>query len=364
MLPTSLARSVGSDCGVVGTFCTRQKELRRPLVGGLSHQSPLSAENAIEIVRFMAEAVLSGDFLSAPCEDARTPVAEVVDGEPTLWLQSGRCLIGLGTRRGSEIPFAAVVRSADGPPWERWQKELVRMALMLGSEASAQDAEARAEATTADLILSRLSVALMVVDHDLELKFQNPAAQSFVNRSPHLCERNGRLAATTSETQKSLRTAVVSTAVDRSKDFVVVKLGDASVGRPETVTVTQLKPKLPLALVVGNQPTTDPGLADMVLTTLGLTPSERRVIRMLVQGLSLEDAANAANVKLSTARSYLRKAFEKTNTNRQSELISLVLDQVPPLRATASASRPCAKPKPSSALPIKRLAAQSLRAPA
>ena len=56
-----------------------------------------------------------------------------------------------------------------------------------------------------------------------------------------------------------------------------------------------------------------------------LTHSEAELVRLLAQGLSLEEAAAGRGVSVNTARSHLKHAFAKTGTGRQSELLRLVL---------------------------------------
>jgi DNA-binding CsgD family transcriptional regulator len=56
-----------------------------------------------------------------------------------------------------------------------------------------------------------------------------------------------------------------------------------------------------------------------------LTPSEARLVQCLVEGLSLEDAADRLSIQVETARKRVKSVFQKTDTHRQAELISLVL---------------------------------------
>ena len=56
-----------------------------------------------------------------------------------------------------------------------------------------------------------------------------------------------------------------------------------------------------------------------------LTHSEAQIVRLIAQGMSLEEAAAARGVSMNTARSHLKHAFAKTGTGRQSELLRLVI---------------------------------------
>lgn len=55
-----------------------------------------------------------------------------------------------------------------------------------------------------------------------------------------------------------------------------------------------------------------------------LTPTEVRLASALARGLSLQEAASANGIQISTARSYLESIFRKTGTRRQSHLVALL----------------------------------------
>lgn len=55
-----------------------------------------------------------------------------------------------------------------------------------------------------------------------------------------------------------------------------------------------------------------------------LTPAEAKLAASLASGQSLKVAAEASDIKFSTARSYLEQIFRKTGTNQQSQLVALL----------------------------------------
>ena len=58
----------------------------------------------------------------------------------------------------------------------------------------------------------------------------------------------------------------------------------------------------------------------------GLTGAEAAVTMEIVRGGGLQSAASAMGVSLSTARTHLQRAFQKTATHRQGELVRLVVE--------------------------------------
>jgi DNA-binding CsgD family transcriptional regulator len=61
-----------------------------------------------------------------------------------------------------------------------------------------------------------------------------------------------------------------------------------------------------------------------LMLLFGLTPAEARLAARLGTGATLEEAAEALQVSLGTARNQLKAVFAKTQTNRQAELIALL----------------------------------------
>lgn len=57
----------------------------------------------------------------------------------------------------------------------------------------------------------------------------------------------------------------------------------------------------------------------------GLTPAEAKLADLLVQDYSIQDAAHKLGRSIGTARIQLRAIFEKTETNRQSSLVRLLM---------------------------------------
>ena len=59
-----------------------------------------------------------------------------------------------------------------------------------------------------------------------------------------------------------------------------------------------------------------------------LTAAESMLAIQLANGLSLEEAAEALNIRRNTARAHLRSIFSKTGVRRQTELVRLFLNSV------------------------------------
>lgn len=84
-------------------------------------------------------------------------------------------------------------------------------------------------------------------------------------------------------------------------------------------------------------PSIPPGIIEKLF---GLTPAEARLLGGLVDGYSLDDAAELFGVSKNTLRNQLNQVFRKTDTSKQSELMRLVLTSPAPLLVNVTRSEP------------------------
>jgi DNA-binding CsgD family transcriptional regulator len=71
---------------------------------------------------------------------------------------------------------------------------------------------------------------------------------------------------------------------------------------------------------------------DAVAETFGLTPTEERLVRCLVEGSTPEETAGRQGINVSTVRWHMKQIFDKTGASRQGDLIRLILSMAMPLR--------------------------------
>jgi DNA-binding CsgD family transcriptional regulator len=82
---------------------------------------------------------------------------------------------------------------------------------------------------------------------------------------------------------------------------------------------------------------------DLLNAAFGLTHAECRVASMLADGMPLKSIAEMLGVQYDTVRKQLLSIYQKTSTNRQPDLVRLLLH----LPATAVRSALSAAPAPS-----------------
>lgn len=82
----------------------------------------------------------------------------------------------------------------------------------------------------------------------------------------------------------------------------------------------------PVVMLLFYHPGSAPPIdASLLYAVFGLSPAECRIATLLAEGLSLKEIAQVQGTQLDTVRKQLRSIFQKTDTNRQPELIRLLL---------------------------------------
>ena len=77
---------------------------------------------------------------------------------------------------------------------------------------------------------------------------------------------------------------------------------------------------------------------DALAELYGLTAAERKVLELVAEGATPQDAADRLSVSLATVKTHLQHVFAKTNTGRQVDLVRLVVQATAPIRPKLAAS--------------------------
>jgi DNA-binding CsgD family transcriptional regulator len=121
--------------------------------------------------------------------------------------------------------------------------------------------------------------------------------------------------------------------------------GPGGVGREGAMLISRREPKRPLQVVVtpfcflDGSPETQPSVlvflcdpdavpasrASILRKLYGLSPTECRLADHLAAGVELQSAAERLRLTVQTARFHLKAIFRKTETNRQTDLVRLIL---------------------------------------
>ncbi|MGF0237415.1 helix-turn-helix transcriptional regulator [Rhodococcus sp. IEGM1300] len=216
--------------------------------------------------------------------------------------------------------------------------------------------------------ISRLSVATLVLDESGSVLQINPVAEEILARSDGLKLVGGRLEATypsdNRELQRLIRSAFAPGAPKNAEAMSVTRpsgLVNLGVVVESIPSLDWAEEKGQPAALVYIRDASSKSLASEVVTKqlFNLTKAETALAMELANGLSLEEAAEALNIRRNTARAHLRSIFSKTGVRRQTELVRIMLNSVVALGKPRLALKMAEKikvPPPRLAAPIFRQA--------
>lgn len=186
-------------------------------------------------------------------------------------------------------------------------------------------------------VLDHLPWGVVLLDAKGHVLLVNGATTELLARERALkLSPYGLVAAMQSENTRlnALIRGAIATANDNGLHSVgAMTISRSGPGRSLQVLVTTLKTKTihlgkdtPVVAIFISDPDREPVLDSDILAQLyGLTRAEARLAQIVASGGSLREAARQLGVAQSTVRSQLKSIFGKTNTNRQSELVRLLL---------------------------------------
>lgn len=168
---------------------------------------------------------------------------------------------------------------------------------------------------------------------DGTVTWQSPAAAAALADDDDLTIRNGRVRFRDAGANKRLQ-AALHWAGDRDTTLlprrgtmpVVVEAGD---GLPTKVYwVFAEGGEVVLSLHV---PGIDSDRLDVAAAIFGLSPAQREVAGLVVEGLSNREIAERLAITANTVRTHLNRVFEKTGVRTQPALVRVLLSSAPPL---------------------------------
>lgn len=202
--------------------------------------------------------------------------------------------------------------------------------------AALSDARAQVQSVVAGL--DRQDGAIFIVKRDHGLLFANRAAHRIIGEKAGLQLSRGKLRPLAYQDGVRFETALdcIIDAPPRADAApapgMLLLLPVPGQERPMIVTIVPAGQAAggpasarAAAIISAAMPdgTSDRGL-EAICRMYALSPVETSLVRHLVAGASVTEAAAEMRVKVDTARSYLKNVFTKTGTNRQATLLQLI----------------------------------------
>jgi DNA-binding CsgD family transcriptional regulator/PAS domain-containing protein len=248
----------------------------------------------------------------------------------------------IDTRDGGVYGFR-VMRGEDAPPFSAADKELGRRLIPHIKRALNLHLSIHQDRKVISLYsraMAQLMVGVVVLDTDSNVIECNPAATAILDMQDGLRVIGKQLEATYGNDNRKLQ-RLIKDALSHDKGSKMALTEAVSISRPSGqlswgVVVQSISPD---QWTEGKQ---RPAVAVFLRDTEGktqppvklaqqlfqLTPAETMLAIQLANGLSLEEAAEALNIRRNTARAHLRSIFSKTGVRRQTELVRIFLNSV------------------------------------
>ncbi|CAM5768563.1 response regulator [Bosea minatitlanensis] len=181
--------------------------------------------------------------------------------------------------------------------------------------------------------LDRLSIGIFLLEESGEVRLTNEAGRQLIGQADGLALTGAGLLARTARSSQSLKAALATVLRETGSSLTVAV--EREEGHPLVFQLSSLglpgsNARHALALVV--DPDKQPEISTEVLASLfGCTATEARLAAALVAGKRLEEIGEEFGVKQTTVTFHLQNLFQKTHTNRQADLVALLIRATVPL---------------------------------
>lgn len=180
--------------------------------------------------------------------------------------------------------------------------------------------------------LDQLGGPVLQLDLDGRVLWMSGDADAALNEDDDLVIRNGRLRIRDAAADARLQAAIQWAAkIDR---FLMARRGampiviDAGEGLPTKIWWVIAESGMILFLF-GSARLAEERLEEAAVV-FGLSPSQLRLAQRIVEGLSLVEIAEAGGVSVNTARTHLKRMFEKVGVHSQPALVRVLLSVAAP----------------------------------
>ena len=285
---------------------------------------------------------IAGDKVHAPGGDLVHAAGESLAPPESIVLG---CFISRDKPAGSLVAIQYSEKRDPAAPWDAAMLRRLAPHLRRAFDLHKQYLTLNVQRAATIRVLDHLPVGVLLVDPRGRVLTMNTCAKAMVAEADGLAvDRSGVRADSRQETA-TLR-ALIRAAADAGNGengdaSGALSLSRPSMRRPFWALVTSLRGHLAdeeatpaiVALFVSDPERQYQVPAEVLERFFGLTPAEIRLLEALVNGMSLEDAADEFQLSKNTLRTQLHQIFRKTQTSRQAEVIKLVLSSAMQMNA-------------------------------
>jgi DNA-binding CsgD family transcriptional regulator/PAS domain-containing protein len=258
-------------------------------------------------------------------------------------LPAFHCLIGIIFGGAEEIRSLLALRSLDEQGFNAQDKRDLASLLLQLRCACELDAEFVAARCMVDIfsdLIQSLSEAILIVDGQCRPIFLNRAAERVLAENDHLMLAHGMLAAASGAETGKLRQLVAAAAGCGGDGWTgsnsAIAITCRSGARPMLLRIRSIarsanhkggRQKHVVAVFAGTTEMNES--VDELHDLYHLTPAEARLAALILRGYSLHAAARTLRVSNNTARTHMKRIYDKTQTHRQVDFIRFVAGAMP-----------------------------------
>lgn len=186
-------------------------------------------------------------------------------------------------------------------------------------------AQKRQSGGLATAALSALSPAVAVVDRSSRVAYLNESAEEVLASHTGIAVgAQGLNVETDKSARKEFREYIRHAAETPDAEPRFISIPDRDGAAPLTAVIMPLgEGQASVLFTVPGR--FEPPSADALISLFGLTRVEAMLARTIAGGGTIEDAAGSSGVTVETARTYLKRIFQKVGVRRQVDLVQLIL---------------------------------------
>ena len=259
-------------------------------------------------------------------------------------------MVGVIYRKRSLASVLGAIRAKGARPFGAEEVGLIRLLiphLQRAVSLHRKIADLEKQKSAAGAALDHWSLAVILIDGRGRVLLMNRKAEEIARQKDGFLFTADRVCAglhsETATLHNLIHDAIATRLGHGGKSGGAMTLSRPSLKRPLNALVAPLFPHGTLAvhrgaaavLFVSDPDDREETDADALRALYGLTPAEATLTGRLLTGEDLRCAAEALDVSMNTARTHLKKIFEKTGTKRQAELVRLALRSPAQIRVKA-----------------------------
>ncbi|MDO9525933.1 MAG: hypothetical protein Q7J57_10445 [Gemmobacter sp.] len=320
---------VGIPIVVMGFYDSQTGSFSESWVGG---DSSVVAEQFSDLIR-ATEARLAIHAALQSDSEAGTKFERTMERaiESITVLTDRKFIVGVCNAIGRLRPAMAFRMCNDRDPAARQALVQIGMPYVIQQLTDSLQAQSSWPEGLLETTFQVLSIEFLVVNEQSRIKFDGRQKSCAAAGPSGWVVCNDRLSVSGDKERSNLEEAIRGATSEKKRTSIISVNAQPHVAR--LVVVTPLAGSdPPLALIMFESPKVDHSkLREQFFGAYGLTRSEGLIAHEILGGKSVAEAAEATNLSLATARSYMKQVFGKTGVHRQGELISLYYTSILPL---------------------------------